>query len=207
MESNILVLYPFSSFKPYVAVLLTVLFFFVFVLYASLRSLTARVVCMCWLGMWSLFLCVHGCGVGWVILGERRITDGLCQISVHLALFLFISPSNTHKNAHTHACTHTDRQKHCAAGHSGYGLLSWLMVAKVMMPGNLDHACFNSSHCKSSVQLPGFKGPNLTCSIAPLVGLTALRCQANMSFNSIFNSNFQCNKIGMIKVCSSSTLN
>lgn len=197
MESNILVLYPFSSFKTYV-VLLTVPFLFAFVLYASLRSLTVCVVGMCWLVMWSLCLWVHGCGVGWVILGERRITDGLCQISVHLALFLFIPPSNTHKNMHTHACIHTDRQKHCAAGHSGYGLLSWLMVAKVMMPGNLDHACFNSSHCKSSVQLPGFKGPKLTCSIAPLVGLAALWCQANRSFQFRFQFKFQFNKIGMI---------
>ena len=38
--------------------------------------------------------------------GGRRITDGPCQISVHLALFLSNFP-HTHENTPTHTHTHT----------------------------------------------------------------------------------------------------
>lgn len=160
-------------------------------------------------------MCTLGNRAGQAFLGERRITDGPCQISVHLPLFLsnfsthtkkkhpreqlihnifrFTFPLswshlNVHMHAHTerthtlylHVChsnthspdhartsveplerwqTHTDTQKHCAAGHSGYGLLLRSVLAKETMPGNLDHARFNGSQWHTRVWMPDFKGP------------------------------------------------
>lgn len=131
-----------------------------------LLSLTLHCVLIFW-----LFVSVCGCLIEcvaistlkrrrWAFLGRE---GGLQMVFVISGYICFHSnpiwaPQHTHKAAKYSLfvffcfCTHRPgtlwcRQKNCAAGHSRDGLLSWMVAAKMMMPGNLYHVWFLCSYC------------------------------------------------------------